>query len=143
MSEEKPAEKPIEKNEEMSNPAPKVVNSEGMKAPSVNEKPTATDAGRFFIMMFTLFLALIPTISTVALAFMERNAEHQFIGALFVVLPILASILLSLPSIIIGRKHKNEKDTYRLFMILGIITVVVAIVSGMISAMNVVMMFKK
>lgn len=136
-------EKPVEKKEETTNDAPKVVNSEVVKAPDLNDKPTAKDAGRFFVMMLTLFLSVVCTILFASSIFGDHDGFSVFFGALLAFIPLSLSVVFSLPSIIIGMKHKNEKDTYKLLMILGIIALTAAVVVSLIAIMNGALLFKK
>lgn len=137
-------EKPVKKQEEAVSDAPKVVSTDEMKKPDLHEKPTAKDAGRFLVMMITLFMSIIFMIMSASIAFSSRQDNLEtLIGAFFVSLPTFFAVALSLPSIIIGAIHRREKDTYKLFMILGIIAAVAAVVCSFVGVLNGALLFKR
>ena len=90
-------------------------------APAEYKDPTAKDAGLLFAMMFPLFLAIVLGCYNFSQALTIKDGLDLLGGTFIGVILALLTVLLSLPAVIIGSKHKKERWFYNLFRIVGFV----------------------
>ena len=117
-----------------------VISAESMKNDKL-AKPTPKDAARFFVIMSTLFFAILGMCSILSMC-LYKDGFAVFFGGFFVIIPLLLTLGFSLPAVIIGTSHKAEKDSYKLFMWIGIITMAISVIGSAIVVMNTISLIK-
>ena len=126
----------------MSGEKPKAVVSNDEMRKTAQSNPTPKDAGRLFAIMFSLLFAIIGLCSIFAIVTMDDNFGKAF-GGFFSVIPVMFTIMFSLPALIIGANHRKERDFYNLFMWIGIIVIAAALIGGAIAFVGFASMFKR
>jgi hypothetical protein len=121
----------------MSEEEAKVVKStEESAAPAEYKDPTAKDAGLLFAMMFPLFLAIVLGCYNFSQILSIKDGLDLLGGTFFGAVLALLTVLLTLPTVIIGSKHKKERWFYNLFRIVGFVVMGLAGVSILLIALK-------
>ena len=121
----------------MSEEEAKVVKStEESAAPAEYKDPTAKDAGLLFAMMFPLFLAIVLGCYNFSQILSIKDGLDLLSGTFFGAVLALLTVLLTLPTVIIGSKHKKERWFYNLFRIVGFVVMGLAGVSILLIALK-------
>lgn len=121
----------------MSEEEAKVVKStKESAAPAEYKDPTAKDAGLLFAIMFPLFLAIVLGCYNFSQVLTIKDGLDLLAGTIFGVVLALLTVLLTLPAVIIGSKHKKERWFYNLFRIVGFVVMGLAGVSILLIALK-------